>query len=92
MADREPTQTASPVWQRGEERITERLVMSRAFDDVVQHTEAIMREQLIEVYLDWRNNYLSVELFAEHHGLTDKQATVLIELAREVFNSKHPEA
>jgi len=51
-----------------------------------------MREQLIEVYLDWRNNYLSVELFAEHHGLTDKQATVLIELAREVFNSKHPEA
>ena len=36
MADREPTQTASPVWQRGEEHNTERLVMSRAFDDVVQ--------------------------------------------------------
>ena len=44
MADREPTQTASPVWQRGEEHNTERLVMSRAFDDVVQQTEAYMNK------------------------------------------------
>ena len=51
-----------------------------------------MRNQLIETYLDWVNNYLTIELYAEHHGLTDKQAAALIELGREVFNSNHPEA
>ena len=51
-----------------------------------------MRETLIAVYIDFRNNYLTVEKYAEHNGLTEEQADKLIDLARDVFNSDHPEA
>ena len=50
------------------------------------------REQLINVYLDWVNNFLTIGGFAEYYGLTDNQADTLINLAREVYNSPHPEA
>ncbi len=51
-----------------------------------------MRETLIAAYLDFRNNYLTVEKYAEHNGLTEDQARKLIDLARDVFSSDHPEA
>lgn len=51
-----------------------------------------LRDTLIELYLVWLNNYLSIELFAEHNGLTTAQADVLIDLARWVYNSPHPDA
>lgn len=50
------------------------------------------REQLINVYMDWVNNFLTVEFFAEYYGLTDKQAETLINLARDVYNAPHPDA
>lgn len=50
-----------------------------------------MRETLIKIYLDWRNNYLTVERYAECNALTIEQASKLIALAREVFDSTHPE-
>lgn len=40
---------------------------------------------LRDIFLDWYNNYLTKELFAEHNGLTIKEATVLIELGRSVY-------
>lgn len=52
----------------------------------------ISREQLIDDYLDFVNNYLSVSLFAEHRGLTEGQARVLLDLAKMVFDSPPPEA
>ena len=52
----------------------------------------ISREKLIDDYLDFVNNYLTVALFAEHRGLTEGQARVLLDLAKMVFNSKHPDA
>lgn len=52
----------------------------------------ISREQLIDDWLDWVNNYLTVEKFAEHRGLTVGQANALLILAKEVNNTKHPEA
>jgi len=51
-----------------------------------------MRDQLIAAYLDWRNNYLSLDCYAEHNGLTVEQADSLLILAREVFTTSHPEA
>lgn len=42
--------------------------------------------------LDWRNNYLTVEVFAEHHGLTTGEACTLLDLARDVNRHEHPEA
>lgn len=52
----------------------------------------VARDYLIQVYLDWTNNYLTVEKFAEHHGLTPDQGTTLIALATQVYNTPHPEA
>lgn len=52
----------------------------------------ITREQLYTEYLDYVNNYLSIELFAEHRGLTVAEAKMLISLAQSCRNNKHPEA
>lgn len=48
------------------------------------------RNTLIEIYLDWRNNYLTYEKFAEHNEITETEAIALIGLARSVFDSKNP--
>jgi hypothetical protein len=50
-----------------------------------------MRQALIDAYLDYRNNYLTVNRYAEYNGLTTKHALRLIELARDVLNSTHPD-
>ena len=50
------------------------------------------REQLKAVYLDWRNNFLTLGGFAEHYGLYDTEAETLISLARQCFENPHPEA
>lgn len=50
------------------------------------------REKLAAVYLDWTNNYLTVSVFAEHHGLYVSEAEALIALARQCFERQHPEA
>lgn len=50
-----------------------------------------MRQKLIEAYLDWFNNYLTVALFAEHNGLTENQAMKFIELGKELHETPHPE-
>jgi hypothetical protein len=49
------------------------------------------RKFLIDMYLDYRNNYLTVEKFAEHNGLWVAHAEMLLTIAREVFDTKHPE-
>lgn len=51
-----------------------------------------MRDTLIEAYLDYKNNYLSVAVYAEHNGLTEGQASDLLLVAKWVFLSKHPDA
>jgi len=46
-----------------------------------------IREDLINEYLDFKNNYLSPSLFAEHRGMTEEQALDLIKLGKALFNS-----
>ena len=50
------------------------------------------RQYLNDLYLSWVNDFVSVEAFAEYHGITDAQAADLITLARDIFNTDHPEA
>lgn len=50
------------------------------------------RDYLTDLYLDFRNNYLTIEKFAEHNGLHVKHAILLMEVAEQVFDSKHPDA
>jgi len=45
------------------------------------------REFLIAEYLDYKNNYLTPALFAEHRGMTEEQGQVLIDLGKSLFNS-----
>ena len=49
------------------------------------------RKALNALYLEYVNNYLTIEKFAENNGLTTDQGQRLIELAREIHNSPHPE-
>lgn len=39
--------------------------------------------KLLDSYLDYANNYLTVSTYADHNGLTVKQAETLIQLGRE---------
>jgi hypothetical protein len=50
------------------------------------------RKQLAAIYLEWRNNFLTIAGFAEHYGLHDAEAESLINLARQCFETQHPEA
>lgn len=55
-------------------------------------SNTITRESLSALYLDWVNNYLTIEKFAEHHGLTENEALLLISVAQSCFENPHPEA
>lgn len=55
-------------------------------------TGPTVREQLSAIYHDYFNNYCSVALYAEHNGLTEQQGLALINLAREVVTTRHPES
>lgn len=59
--------------------------------DAPQTEHVTGRKALNALYLEYVNNYLTVEKFAEHQGLTTDQGQRLIELAREIHNSPHPE-
>ena len=50
------------------------------------------RDQLRAIYLEWVDDFVTVARFAEYHGITGAQAADLIALARDVFNTDHPEA
>ncbi len=52
----------------------------------------ITREKLVSEYFDFRNNYLTIEKFAEHRGLTVAEAQMLLDLALCCVNNPHPEA
>lgn len=50
-----------------------------------------MRKELEHVYLDWKNNFLTVECFAKDYGLHENEAIELINLSRKCFENPHPE-
>ncbi len=44
----------------------------------------MIKAQLQTAFLDYLNNYLTVERYAEHNGLTVEQAQQLIDLGKSV--------
>lgn len=50
------------------------------------------REKLAAEYLDFFNNYLTIEKFAEHRGFTTEEATAFLAVAKSCHENKHPEA
>lgn len=51
-----------------------------------------MRKILINAYLDFVNNYLTIEKYADHNGLSIDEANVFMSVAKHVFNNPHPES
>lgn len=43
-------------------------------------------ELIFRIYLDWVNNFLTVESFAKHYGLSVPDATELIAISRRAYN------
>ena len=44
----------------------------------------MLANQLQAFYLDYVNNYITVDCIAEHHGLTKEHADKLIEMGRTI--------
>jgi hypothetical protein len=42
--------------------------------------------------MDWKNNFLTIQGFAEHYGLYESEVEQLINLARQCFENPHPDA
>lgn len=49
------------------------------------------RDQLTAAYLDYLNNYLSAETWAEHRGLTLKEGEALLALLCSIAYAEHPD-
>ncbi len=47
-----------------------------------------LKNTLAEAYLDFVNNYVSTSAFAEAHGLTTRQAALVIETGREIHEAR----
>ncbi len=45
-----------------------------------------MNQKLIDVYLDYVNDYVSTERFAEDYGLTEDEADTLINTLRPAYD------
>ena len=42
-----------------------------------------MKHMVITCYLDYVNNFLTIERFAEHYEITEDQAKIIIKLGKE---------
>jgi hypothetical protein len=49
----------------------------------MSNTQAFLQSE----FLDWVNNYLTVDVFAEHRGISTNEARALIELGRSVHEA-----
>jgi len=50
-----------------------------------------MRQILIDAFLDYKNNYLTVKAYRENNGLDYEEASAFINVARTVYYSNHPD-
>ncbi len=47
-----------------------------------------MKKALEDIYLEWINNYLTIDLLAEHLGITPDEANSLIRAGRSIHRSR----
>ena len=63
--------------------------MASIFDTKPVDVDAIKPGDALQaIYLDWCDNFLSVERFAEYYGLSGQAAQELIRVARRVHNDR----
>lgn len=49
----------------------------------------LTKGQIVDLYLDYTNNFLTVSRFAEHYGLHDWQANKVINLGRKFLTESN---
>lgn len=49
---------------------------------------AFTKQERLDAYEDWRNNYLTVERFAEHYELSEADALELIASGRALWDER----
>ncbi len=42
---------------------------------------------LIDMYLDYKNNYLTLELFAEHYQIDIDKAIIIVNSGKNIYNT-----
>lgn len=47
-----------------------------------------MKNKLMDMFLDYFNNFLSVERFAEYYGLTEAKARRVIKIGRDLHERR----
>ena len=47
-----------------------------------------LRETLADLYLDWVNNFLTIEKFSEYYGLDEEDAKQLLVLAKKCHEQR----
>ena len=48
-----------------------------------------LKDVLCEFYLDYFNNFLTIEKFSQHYGLTWKQASQLIQISKDIYEMRY---
>lgn len=52
------------------------------------HIKVYDRGEILQMYLDWFNNFLTVPRFAEYYGISEEFANEVIETGRETLNNQ----
>jgi hypothetical protein len=47
-----------------------------------------LRDTLADLYLDWINNFLTIEKFSEYYGLNENDAIDLLKLAKKCHEQR----
>ena len=51
---------------------------------IAQSKVSAMEQKAVKMYYDYVNNFLTVSRFAEHYGITETLANILINIGRKV--------
>jgi len=52
------------------------------------HKIKYLRDYLADLYLDWINNFLTIEVFAEYYGLEEDDARELLVLSKKCHKQR----
>ena len=52
------------------------------------HKIKYIRDYLADIYLDWVNDFLTVERFAEYYGLDEEDAKQLLKLSKKCHEQR----
>ena len=54
----------------------------------IMHKIKYLRDYLADLYLDWINNFLTIERFAEYYGLDEDDAKDLLVLSKKCHEQR----